>query len=140
LKTRFFSLLNFLEAVFISAIVRVVLQFFDSSLRLRWMGRPVELHYQLNEPSPTQLAVLRSVKLAITRCHRYVPWNTECYTQALTARIMLRRRAIPLLLFVGFKKETSQSLQGHAWTAAGPYIVTGFRTDLASYTLNGCFL
>lgn len=140
MNTRFFSLLYFFEAVVISAIVRVVLRFFSASVRLRWMGQSVEEHYQLGEPAPAQLDKLRAVKRSIDRCHRYVPWNTECYTQALTARLMLRRRKIPLLLYIGFKKEESQSLQGHAWTACGPYIVTGYRNDLSRYTLNGCFL
>jgi hypothetical protein len=64
----------------------------------------------------------------------------ECYTQALTARRMLRRRNLPLLLSIGFKKEEGQSLQGHAWTWCGSYIVTGYRTDLKQFTVNGCFL
>jgi hypothetical protein len=45
-----------------------------------------------------------------------------------------------LLLSVGFKKEEGQSLQGHAWTWCGQYIVTGYRTDLKEFTVNGCFL
>lgn len=104
------------------------------------MGKPVDLHYQISDPSADQLTTLRAVKLALSRCHRYVPWNTECYTQALTARIMLRRRQIPMLLFVGFKKQEDGPLQGHAWTSCGSYILTGYRADLSSYSINGCFL
>ena len=124
----------------ISAIVRVVITFFSASVRLHWMGKPVDLHYQISDPSADQLTTLRAVKLALSRCHRYVPWNTECYTQALTARIMLRRRQIPMLLFVGFKKQGDGPLQGHAWTSCGSYILTGYRADLSSYSINGCFL
>ncbi len=140
MKNRFFSLLIFGEALIISAIVRVVITFFSASVRLHWMGKPVDLHYQISDPSADQLTTLRAVKLALSRCHRYVPWNMECYTQALTARIMLRRRQIPMLLFVGFKRQEDGPLQGHAWTSCGSYILTGYRADLSSYSINGCFL
>jgi hypothetical protein len=133
-------LLTFGEALVVSAIVRIVIKFFAASVRLHWMGKPVGLQYQISDPNTEQLTSARAVKLAISRCHRYVPWNTECYTQALTARIMLRRRQIPMLLFVGFKKDEGQSLQGHAWTSCGTYIMTGYRTDLTRFTINGCFL
>ena len=124
----------------ISAIVRVVITFFSAAVRLHWMGKPVNHRYQISDPSADQLTTLRAVKLALSRCHRYAPWNTECYTQALTARIMLRRRQIPMLLFVGFKKQEDGPLQGHAWTSCGSYILTGYRADLSSYSINGCFL
>ena len=124
----------------ISAIVRVVITFFSASVRLHWMGKPVDLQHQMSDPNADQLTTLRAVKLALTRCDRYVPWNTECYTQALTARIMLRRRQIPMLLYVGFKKQEDEPLQGHAWTSCGSYILTGYRADLSSYSINGCFL
>lgn len=140
MKNRFFSLLIFGEALIISAIVRVVITFFSAAVRLHWMGKPVDLHYQISDPSADQLTKLRAVKLALSRCHRYVPWNTECYTQALTARIMLRRRQIAMLLFVGFKRQEDGPLQGHAWTSCGSYILTGYRADLSSYSINGCFL
>jgi len=140
LKNRFFSLLEFAEALLISAVVRLVVRFFSPSIRLYWMGKPVDLQTTLPEPNAAQELILRSVKIAIIRCTRYAPWNTECYTQALTARIMLRRRQVPLLLFIGFKKEEGQLLQGHAWTTCGTYILTGYRIDLNSYILNGCFL
>ena len=133
-------MLIFAEALVVSATVRIVIKFFAASVRLRWMGRPVDLQHQISDPNTEQLTSARAVKLAISRCNRYVPWNTECYTQALTARIMLRRRQIPMLLFVGFKKEEGQPLQGHAWTSCGAYIMTGYRTDLTSFTINGCFL
>ena len=124
----------------ISAIVRVVIIFFSAAVRLHWMGKPVDHRYQISDPSADQLTTLRTVKLALSRCHRYVPWNTECYTQALTARIMLRRRQIAMLLFVGFKRQEDGPLQGHAWTSCGSYILTGYRADLSNYSINGCFL
>ena len=140
MKSRFFSLLTFGEALVVSAIVRIVIKFFAASVRLHWMGKPVDLQHQMSDPNADQLTTLRAVKLALTRCDRYVPWNTECYTQALTARIMLRRRQIPMLLYVGFKKQEDGPLQGHAWTSCGSYILTGYRADLSSYSINGCFL
>ncbi|MFM8806622.1 MAG: lasso peptide biosynthesis B2 protein [Sphingomonadales bacterium] len=129
-----------MEAVLVSGIVRIALNFLSASVRLRWMGAAVDPDYRLPEPPAGQLQQLQAIKRALARCVRYVPWNTECYTQALTARILLRRRSIPLLLIVGFKAADGQSLQGHAWTICGSYIITGYRTDLGHYSINGCFL
>ncbi|MBM3923042.1 MAG: lasso peptide biosynthesis B2 protein [Sphingomonadales bacterium] len=140
MNNRFSSFLLFLEALSTSFVVRIVLRFFKPAVRLRWMGQAVSMEYVLPDPSEEQLRLLRAIKISVTRCSRYAPWSMECYTQALTARKMLRRRKLPLLLSVGFKKEEGQSLQGHAWTWCGQYIVTGYRTDLKEFTVNGCFL
>jgi hypothetical protein len=140
LRSKIFSFLLFVEAVLVSGAVRVVLNFLSGSVRLRWMGTSVDVGYQLPEPGSEQLQQLQAIKRALARCMRYVPWDAECYTQALTARILVRRRGIPLLLFVGFSASDGERLLGHAWTVCGSYIVTGYRTDLGRYTINGCFL
>jgi Transglutaminase-like superfamily len=79
------------------------------------------------------------VQVAVSRVDRYVPWGTECYTQALTAKLMLGRRNISTTLIVGFRKDDAGEIQGHAWLKIGPYFITGFRHDIDTYVINGRF-
>jgi hypothetical protein len=118
------------------------------------MGRPVDAteFSERDATSANELAQLSpeilwqqkemaaSVKLAVSRVDRYMPWGTECYTQALTAKLMLRRRGVPTVLLVGFRKSEKGEIQGHAWLKIGPYFITGFRHDMDTYVVNGKFL
>ena len=79
------------------------------------------------------------VKTAVARCNRYSPWNTECLTQALTAKQMLNRRKVNSLLIIGFRKDAEGEIGGHAWLKVGPYFITGYRPDLDEYVINGQF-
>jgi len=91
------------------------------------------------ELSAPQLILISRIQLAVARVHRYVPWNTECYTQALTAKHLLKQRGISSLLTIGFKKDENGEVQGHAWLTINEWVVTGMRYDLNSYIVNGKF-
>lgn len=123
----------------ISAIVRFTLSFLSPAIRLRWMGKAVESVNEAGEISPADKEMAARVQLAVTRVDRYVPWGTECYTQALTAKLMLRKRKVCTLLIVGFRKDEAGEIQGHAWLKIGPYYITGFRHDIDTYVINGRF-
>ncbi len=142
---RFLSLRDFLEAIAVSAIVRFTLSYLPSSFRLRWMGKSMLPDSAMmtsiseNDISMECREKLLRVKTAVARCNRYVPWNTECLTQALTAKQMLRRRKINSLLIIGFRKDAGGEIGGHAWLKVGPYFITGYRPDLDDYVINGQF-
>ena len=123
----------------ISAIVRFTLSFLSPTIRLRWMGKAVESVNESDEISLVNKQLAARVKVAVTRVDRYVPWGTECYTQALTAKLMLRKRNVSTVLVVGFRKDEAGEIQGHAWLKIGPYYITGFRHDIDSYVINGSF-
>jgi len=55
------------------------------------------------------------------------PWESACLTQALAGIIMLQRRGIPALLFLGVAKDEAspQTMVAHAWLKCGNAIVTG---------------
>ena len=123
----------------ISATVRFTLSFLSPTIRLRWMGTAVESVNEADEISLVNKQLAARVKVAVTRVDRYVPWGTECYTQALTAKLMLRKRNVCTVLVVGFRKDEAGEIQGHAWLKIGPYYITGFRHDIDSYVINGRF-
>jgi len=129
----------FITAVFVSAWMRFVLSFLSGSYRLRFMGQAVTNQPEVVELSPSQLVSIAKVQLAVARVHRYVPWNTECYTQALTAKYLLKKEGIASLLTIGFKKDDRDAINGHAWLTINEWVVTGMRHDLNSYVVNGRF-
>jgi len=145
LFSKIHSLLDFLEAIVVSAMVRFMLSYLPSSFRLRCMGNPLQpnaalLHTTEESAVLSQLRnKLLRVKIAVTRCNRYVPWDTECLTQALTAKQMLKARKINSLLVIGFRKDAEGEIGGHAWLKVGPYFITGYRPDLDQYVINGQF-
>ncbi|MFZ4859324.1 MAG: lasso peptide biosynthesis B2 protein [Desulfuromonadaceae bacterium] len=55
------------------------------------------------------------------------PWESACLTQALAGMIMLQRRGIPALLFLGVAKDgaSPETMVAHAWLKCGNAIVTG---------------
>ena len=139
LRSKFLAGFLFLEAVFVSAWIRFMLSFLSGSYRLRWMGKAVTDQPYVVELSSSQLILISRVQLAVARVHRYVPWNTECYTQALTAKYLLQQHGVPSLLSIGFKKEGTEQIQGHAWLSVNEWIITGIQPDLGSYVVNGRF-
>jgi hypothetical protein len=103
------------------------------------MGKPVEKVNESEDVSLIDKQLAARIQVAIGRVDRYVPWGTECYTQALTGKLMLRKRKVSTLLVVGFRKDEAGEIQGHAWLKIGPYYITGFRHDIDTYVINGRF-
>lgn len=71
------------------------------------------------------LRIGRVVRMA----SRYTPWQSNCLTQAMTARILLGLHRIPCSFFLGVMRETENTgrceLKAHAWVSAGRIQVTG---------------
>ena len=75
-----------------------------------------------------QLVAARRIAWAIHRVSPYTPWKSNCFPQALTAKLLLRRRGIPSTLYLGAAfKEDRSGLEAHAWLRCGPLYVTGGR-------------
>lgn len=95
------------------------------------------------EAPPEHLAQARRVGLAIARVHRYTPWTSNCFPQALAARVWLARRHLPTTLYLGVALNktdpaTSSTMEAHAWLRCGPLIVTGGRGS-ERFTVTACF-
>lgn len=79
---------------------------------------------------PEHLVVARRVAWAIQRVSPYTPWQSNCFPQALTAKIFLRRRGISTTLYLGAAfREDKSGMQAHAWLRCGPFYVTGGKSD-----------
>ena len=128
--------LLFVEAVFTSAWVKIILLLFPFSKVAKWLGK-ANVNYAENN-IPEEAGIVKKVQTALKLCDRYTPWPTECYTQALTAKLLLKRRNITGILYFGFRKNDNGELMGHAWLKSAGIVVTGF-CDFSLYTVHSSF-
>lgn len=78
----------------------------------------------------------RTIRLAAS----YTPWDSNCFPQAIAARLLLGLYRVPYALFFGLRREANASgLDAHAWVCAGRTFVTGGNC-FASYTVVGVFV
>lgn len=132
--------LLFAEAVITSAYVRFSLSYLNFKVIKHWQGEVCTGGNEVTVLTKQEKIILNKVQHAIRRCDKFTPWKTECYTQALTAKILLRRRNLKSILYIGFKKTVTEKTDGHAWLKLNGFIVTGQTGDLVTYNINGCFL
>ena len=82
------------------------------------------------------LLIGRTVRLAA----QYTPWISNCFPQAITARLLLGVYRIPYGLYFGLRRDrNTNELNAHAWIATGRVRVTG-GTSFGQFTVVGCFM
>jgi len=126
----------FFEAVFTSAYVKALLLFFPFRKVTPWLGSPQQQNG--GAPPTDNPALVKKIQFAIKLCDRYTPWPTECYTRSLTAKIMLKRRKMPSILYFGFRKDNTGKLDGHSWLQCSGMTVTGY-CDFSKYQVHSSF-
>ena len=69
----------------------------------------------------------RRVAWAIHRASKLTPWQSNCFPQAIAAKLLLKQRGIESTLYLGaaFKPNRAEGLEAHAWLRCGPLLVTG---------------
>ena len=86
--------------------------------------------------------LLKIIQISILRAARRSPWRTKCFEQALTARMMLRRRHIKSVIFFGVNinsEKKDKKMTAHAWLICSDFVVTGGRNNNA-YAVVGRFM
>ncbi len=126
----------FAEAVFTAAYVKITLLFLPFRKVAGWLGTR-QVHAAEND-STDNIDLVKKIRQAVKLCDKYTPWDTECYTRSLTAKIMLRRRKVPSTLYFGFCKDEHNRLKGHAWLQSAGITVTGF-CDFSQYQVHSSF-
>ena len=71
----------------------------------------------LDDAAPRDLDAL-AVRRMIARVARVLPWTSNCLTEALAARFLLRRRGVASVMHFGVKRRDGR-LVAHAWLEAG---------------------
>jgi hypothetical protein len=73
---------------------------------------------------PARLAHAARIGATVRLAARHTPWRSECYPQALTARLLLTLARIPHVVSFGVRRDAG-ALVAHAWVQAGDVPVTG---------------
>lgn len=70
-------------------------------------------------------AQLGRISWAIQTASRRLPWRCKCLEQAIAGKIMLRRRGIANVLWLGAANDRERGLAAHAWLQSGARVITG---------------
>lgn len=128
--------LLFAEALVTSAYVHFALSFLPFKVIKSWMGKP-NIQQQA-DLSPAQLLQIKKTHHTLKLCNKYAFWKTECYTMALTGKILLRRRHIPSTIYIGWKKNDGK-YEGHAWLKTANDAIIAGNMDLTQFHVNAFF-
>jgi len=86
-----------------------------------------------------QQAVALRLKRVVQLAARYTPWSSNCFPQAVAARVLLGIHGIPFALYFGVARDPdTQAMRAHAWVAAGKVPVAG-GYSFGHYTVVACF-
>lgn len=90
--------------------------------------------------SPAQEVRALQIGRAMRLAARYTPWDSNCFPQAVTARVLLGLYGIPYALYFGLMRDRDVSgLKAHAWVVAGRVPVTG-GASFGQFTVVGVFV
>lgn len=87
------------------------------------------------EIAPAQMREADRIAWAVRTVSPHTPWQSNCYPQAFTAKLLLRRKQIPSTLYLGAalhpntpgQTAAAPAMTAHAWLRCGPLYVTGGR-------------
>jgi len=88
-------------------------------------------HYE-TENTTIEQKYWSHIEIAIVRAARFTFYKSRCFDQAITGKIMLKRRGVPTTLYLGILKEQN-NLEAHAWLSVGASVVTG-KIGMERYT------
>ena len=86
-----------------------------------------------------QQAMALQLKRVVRLAARYTPWTSNCFPQAVVARVLLGIYGIPFALCFGVARDPdTQAMRAHAWVTAGKVPVAG-GDSFGHYTVVACF-
>lgn len=103
----------------------------------RTFGHPLGTAAWVPLADARQCARARQVGLAVRVAARHTPWTSNCFPQALAARLLLALYRVPCTLCFGLVRDAG-TVKAHAWIVCGPVAVTG-GAGFGHYTVVGAF-
>lgn len=89
--------------------------------------------------SPAQRARALQIGRAVRLAASYTPWDSNCFPQAVAARVLLGVYGVPYALYFGLARDAqTRATQAHAWVMSGPVAVTGGHS-FSQFTVVGIF-
>lgn len=77
---------------------------------------------------------------AITVAAKYAPFRSDCYPQAIAARLLCALYRLPYAVHFGTAGGGAQKLRAHAWVVCGRVALSGRLASFAQYTPVSCFV
>jgi len=106
--------LLFFSKVFLLLPFRVCIQRLKPAAKMRKTGDPV---------------LLRKISVAVSRANKLAFWKNVCLVKSFTARLMLQRRDIGSVLYLGLQIKGHRQLVAHAWLMVDRTAITPKHTD-----------
>lgn len=113
----------FLHVLCLTGILRA----FVIMLPFKWIARYLGKQ-GMNSPAEenvVKLEAAQKIGRAVEIVSRYTPWESKCMVQAITAKVLVRKRGIANTMYFGVRKNKKNGLVAHAWLRVGPAIITG---------------
>jgi Transglutaminase-like superfamily len=108
----------FFEAFFLCFVIKCVIV----GLPFRWVQRLLGLKvYQadrLYEEKKDNAPLVLDIFNTVNAVSRHDFWTNTCLVRSLSIKLMLRRRKIFTVLYMGLAKEETGQLKAHAWLKA----------------------
>jgi hypothetical protein len=118
------------QLVLVEGVVCLFLARLLLHLPFRWLARWLGRHQSGLEESGVvlradQRAAALSVRRALLRLTPRLPWHTTCLVRAIAGRMMLGRRRLPSILYLGAQNSSTTEIAAHAWLRCGEVDVIG---------------
>ena len=91
-----------------------------------WLGQKVAVAPWSPLLTDPQQKRAQQIGRVVRMMAKYTPWNSNCFPQAVTARLLLGLYRVPYVLCFGVRRDAAgQPMQAHAWVVSGRIHVTG---------------
>jgi hypothetical protein len=115
------------ETVGLSLTARILVFLVPFNYTQRMLGlKPSENEGLKKANSVVKTEQGRTIWSMINIVHRFLPWKDTCLVQAITAKLLLKRRKSESVIVLGLKKSETGELKAHAWLLHQDGVVTGF--------------
>lgn len=86
-------------------------------------------------PGNSDTGYQEKVLWAVNRTSRHISSANSCLPRALAAHILLKRRGLPVRMYIGVRKDDVGLLRAHAWVESDGVVIIGrTETGIERYT------
>lgn len=113
----------FVYSIFYLIITTLMIEILPMKYLKKILGKNVK-NVDESNVEENILLIIKIVRKNILRASKIFPWKVKCYSQALTAKLILKKHKIESYLYLGINKKHSE-MKAHAWLKVGNIFVIG---------------
>jgi hypothetical protein len=129
-----------LPTMMLLGVCRLVIVFVPFSRLAASIGRPLGAVAWVPLVTPAQRHYASQIGRVVRAAARRTPWVSNCFPQAVAARVLLGLYRVPYVIHFGLARDekAANGYRAHAWVVAGRERVTG-GNGFAHYQVVGAF-